>query len=610
MIKRVVVSILVLAAFMIEGAQKEDVGKQFLDNQLKQFNQTSIGIQSHPIQFQVTKQNIDVTHYKQTLKGIPVFASDINLQIDYDNQITYQSGNLITDMPIYQEVMIEKDMAKRTIQDNLPVNIAFTFEPIALMYFIKEETPMLTWHVQAFSTTPYARWHGFVDVSSGKIVQLFNNIPHAKNWDTHDVTIRESDEGLYYNLGERLQNNIPNLATGTAARNVHAYVSESYDYFKNTFNRDSYDDNEGTIVSLVDTEKGISNAFWNGSLLYFGAGGDSENHFGQKDVVAHELGHGVTEYTSNLIYFDQAGALNESMSDIWGVMVDRDDWLIGDDVFPYGALRSMRNPSLYRQPDHMDDYNPTLEDNKGVHINSGIVNKAFYNIAMATSKEIAEQIYYRASTMYFTQTTDFIEARIAIKKAAVDLYGIDSSAVQAIDDGFTQVGINLSERSIIEESFENGQVVHTAAGTIHYYTNNYTYETTFTHENASAIKVNFSNFDTEHGWDFVSLYNQQNQLVKQYSGNRGDFESVAVAGNTLRISFTSDTSITSYGFDIASFEYLEREISTGNTSLLSLKLTDFIAGPNPYNPTTGQLRIDYHLTKSANGALYIYTIGG
>ncbi|MCT4583869.1 MAG: M4 family metallopeptidase, partial [Peptostreptococcaceae bacterium] len=169
------------------------------------------------------------------------------------------------------------------------------------------------------------------------------------------------------------------------------------------------------------------------------------------DIVAHEMTHGVTQYTANLKYENQSGALNESMSDVFGTLVEMEyqpekaDYLCGEDVWtpntPGDALRDLANPENYNQPAHMRDFVNTSEDHGGVHTNSGIPNKAGYLVIDSVGKDKAAQIYYRALTTYLTSTSDFHDAKLALMQSAKDLYGTGSE-YNAVEDAFNAVGIN------------------------------------------------------------------------------------------------------------------------------------------------------------------------
>ncbi|MCG2769925.1 MAG: M4 family metallopeptidase [Anaerolineae bacterium] len=223
--------------------------------------------------------------------------------------------------------------------------------------------------------------------------------------------------------------------------NAHDFAGATYDYFKNTHNRNSYDGGGATMISTANYGRSYQNAYWNGEQTVYG------DDFPVKDVVAHEWTHAVTEHSANLEYRWQSGALNESFSDIFGAMVDRDDWLMGEDLPPHvlggrEAIRDLSNPPRFGQPDHTHDWVETCSDNEGVHTNSGITNKAYYNIATAIGKDKAERIFYRALTVYLDTNSSLEDARAAALQSAQDLYGAASAEYNAVRDGFNAVGLD------------------------------------------------------------------------------------------------------------------------------------------------------------------------
>lgn len=240
---------------------------------------------------------------------------------------------------------------------------------------------------------------------------------------------------------------------------AHHNASLAFDYFENAHSHVSIDANGGDIISFVnvadDNGQGLDNAYWNGAAMFYGNGLQAFKPLaGALDVAGHEMAHGVIQATANLEYQGESGALNESFADIFGVLIDRDDWTLGEEVvktqyFPSGALRSMSDPhnggsSLNDngfQPKHTNEQYTGSQDNGGVHINSGIPNHAFYLFATATTKEKAEKVYYRALEKYHTRSSQFLDSRLAVVQAASDLYGANSAEVNAAKAAFDQVGI-------------------------------------------------------------------------------------------------------------------------------------------------------------------------
>ena len=263
-------------------------------------------------------------------------------------------------------------------------------------------------------------------------------------------------------IGDKKTFNYPRSANNTdwnpTLVSAHYNSGIVYDYFLNTHKRNSIDGNGGSIISLINvadekTGKGFDNAYWNGKAMFYGNGDVAFKPLaGGLDVAAHEMTHGVVQNTANLEYKAQSGAINESMADIFGCMVDRNNWQIGESIvvakyFSTGALRDLSNPNQGGkgtngyQPKTMSQYEKTDSDNGGVHINSGIPNYAFYLIATDVTKDKAEKIYYRALANYLTATAQFLDLRLAVIKAAGDLYGATSAEVASAKKAFDMVGI-------------------------------------------------------------------------------------------------------------------------------------------------------------------------
>ena len=243
------------------------------------------------------------------------------------------------------------------------------------------------------------------------------------------------------------------------AVSAHTNGAKAYEYFRTTHGRNSIDGVGGTVVSIVNVSEkngaGMDNAFWNGEAMFYGSGDKAFKPLSRAlDVAGHEISHGVVQATANLEYKGESGALNESFADIFGAMIDRDDWKMGEDVaktayFPTGCLRDLSNPNnggsslndAGWQPKNVSEQYKGTQDNGGVHINSGITNFAYYKIATAVTKDKAEKIFYRTLTKYLTKSSKFIDCRAAAAQSASDLFGPNSAEVQAVNNGFGAVGI-------------------------------------------------------------------------------------------------------------------------------------------------------------------------
>jgi Zn-dependent metalloprotease len=222
------------------------------------------------------------------------------------------------------------------------------------------------------------------------------------------------------------------------------------------------------LDSTVHYGEDYNNAFWNGTQMVYGDGdGDIFQRFTKSiDVIGHELTHGVTQYEAALEYHGQAGALNESFSDVFGSLVkqysrkqkaDKADWLIGNGLFSKKvkgvALRSMKKPgTAYNdptigkdpQPGHMKDYVNTKSDNGGVHINSGIPNRAFYLTSMELGGyawEKAGKIWYIALTERLRERSIFQSAADTTFEVAGTVYGKNGIEQKAVSRAWKEVGL-------------------------------------------------------------------------------------------------------------------------------------------------------------------------
>lgn len=242
----------------------------------------------------------------------------------------------------------------------------------------------------------------------------------------------------------------------------------TWDFYNKIFGRESVDNHGKTLVSSVHYGENYDNAFWNGQQMVYG---DGDGVIFQRfttalDVIAHELTHGVTQFTAQLAYQDQSGALNESMSDVFGSMVKQwalgqtaaqADWLIGAAIMAPGfkgrALRDMANPGTAYddprlgkdpQPGHMKDYVQTDADNGGVHTNSGIPSRAFVLAAMAIGGNVWEKagkIWYVALTERLTGNADFAKCAAETVSVARDLFPEDPSIAAKVAKAWADVGV-------------------------------------------------------------------------------------------------------------------------------------------------------------------------
>lgn len=281
--------------------------------------------------------------------------------------------------------------------------------------------------------------------------------------------------------------------TDGAAVDAHVYAGYTYDYYFKRHGRAGLNNRDLTITNFVhmvrrqdfDTAPDdlidlyLNAGYLGGGLMIYGEGlppgylllpyRQTVDYFsGALDIVAHELTHGVTEYTSNLVYRNESGALNEAFSDVMAVGVEfmfqppggglgQADYSLGEDVIRPGGTRSLSNPGSFGQPDHYSMRFVGTQDNGGVHINSGIVNHAFYLAVEGgtnrtsgqsvtgvggSNREQMEKVFFRAFTTMMPASADFSTARAVTVQSARDLYGTGSAAERAIVQAWSAVGVS------------------------------------------------------------------------------------------------------------------------------------------------------------------------
>jgi Zn-dependent metalloprotease len=291
-------------------------------------------------------------------------------------------------------------------------------------------------------------------------------------WEIHDAQNGSTLPGRLVRSAD--QPEVSDVSVNEAATGV----TESLALFSD-LGRSSYDDRGATVVTTVHYEQDYDNAFWDGTQLVFGDGdGRVFGRFTKPiDVLGHELSHAVTQFTANLTYEGQPGALNESISDVFGACIKQRhlgqdaasaDWLVGEGIFVPGingtALRSMSDPgTAYDDPQlgkdpqvgSMADFVVTTDDNGGVHLNSGIPNRAFVLAARAIGGESwsgAGRIWYAALTSGLSADSDFATFAAATVAAA----GEHSAAVQ---EAWDTVGVTGGAATAQAPAPDTGLVV-------------------------------------------------------------------------------------------------------------------------------------------------------
>jgi bacillolysin len=374
------------------------------------------------------------------------------------------------------------------------------------IYFIDARTGALLLELNDLKTQASAVGRGLGVLGDEKKISTRTDAGAFQTWDElRPPDVRTYDMKGNLALTEAFLNGEASLPFSELARDsdnnwsdgavvdAHVYSGWTYDYYFKRHNRQGLDNRNIRIVSLVHPVRRQDifsqpdeivgayyvNAFYaGGGVLVYGEGlpagvrlidGSTVDFLaGGLDVVAHELTHGVTDFSSGLIYQNESGALNESFSDMMGTSVEfffqpagggqrQADYQLAEDVWRPSGLRSMSNPASLGDPDHYSRRFTGTGDNGGVHINSGIPNQAFYlSIEGGTNRtsglavtgvgggnrEQIEKVFYRAFTQMLPANANFSTARAATIQAARDLYGAGGAVERAVTQAWTAVGVN------------------------------------------------------------------------------------------------------------------------------------------------------------------------
>lgn len=477
------------------------------------------------------------THVQQTHNGVPVFGGEAIVHLDTVNEEEAQptTDTLIPNLVVATDPALTADYAitaakshykeKKGCDDcltdapksNLWVlrhegfdylvyrvqlsrldGTENTSEPV---YFIDAHTGALVWSydnlqtqaatgsgvslysgTQPISTYQSGTSYYMEDVSRG--LGTFDNRNSARINTTFGTI---SSFGSTYRFADT--DNLWNTTTQKAGVDAHYGAAKVYDYFLSVHGRNGIDGAGGprTITSINGTTglissnvhfgKSFNNAFWTDSRnqMYYGDGdGTQFTALVTLDICGHEMTHGITSRTAGLVYSGESGALNESMSDVFGAMVElyaegvetTNTWRIGEDAYTPAtagdALRYMATPhnapnygyTSNDDPDHYTERYTGTSDSGGVHINSGIPNHVFYLVAKGgphahiagptvtgIGADKAARIWYKALTTYMTSSTNFAGARTATLNAAVALYGAGSAEATAVATAWTACGV-------------------------------------------------------------------------------------------------------------------------------------------------------------------------
>jgi Zn-dependent metalloprotease len=467
-------------AALAPGATSEQAARQFLGAYGSLF-----GLSDQAQELKVMRAEVEkgaaFVRFQQTYQGIPVLGGELIVNLDRNQNVRSVNGELLPDLKLNVTPRLSaaaaRDRALAAIAKGYGINASSLRASAPELWIFNQallggpglRRNTLAWRMELRGVSAAGadiRELTLVDAQVGVVALHFNQIAEAKQrfiCDGNNVPDNDNDQDNNCSTRQppvfvRVEGQ---AATGNADVDLaYDYSGITYDYFFSNFGRDSLDGKGLALYSLVrycptPSSCPYQNANWDGKQMTYGAGFATGD-----DVVGHELSHGLTEFTSGLFYYYQSGAINESLSDVFGELIDLTDgrgndaaavrWQIGEDL-SIGAIRNMQNPPAFNDPDRMGSpnyfsqpcgvlFDPSC-DNGGVHINSGVNNKTLYLIAdgdtfnsqtvngLGLSK--AGQLYYRVESAYLTSASDYQDLASALRAACIALIG--SHGITATD---------------------------------------------------------------------------------------------------------------------------------------------------------------------------------
>ncbi len=478
------------------------------------------------IKSEVDETGMQHRRLQQHYKGIPVETGEYlihetkgstiaangkyyaNLNINITPSFTEKQALDIALQTIHASRYIWQDAAEEAEASHLTQGKKTTWYPkgelviLPSLGYSKAQTTALCWKFEIRSLEPSGRYFIYINAATGKVMHNENRLcgvavtgsgntfyNGTRSFTTDSIgaasyrlrdNTRASGVQTYNmlngtNYGVAVDfTDTDNIWTSTAnqdhaALDAHWGAQQTYDYYLTVHGRNSYNNTGGALLSYVHYSASYNNAFWDGTRMTYGDGdGATFSPLTEMDVCGHELTHGVTEYSSGLIYSYESGAMNEGFSDIFGKTIDffvnpiTADWRIGGKCYTPGtasdALRYMNNPNAAGDPDTYlgTNWYTGAGDNGGVHTNSGVLNYWYYllvnggtgtndvgfnfNVAgLGIAK--ARAIAYRTNSFYLTSSSNYADAGFYSLKAASDLYGNCSPEALSVKNAWDAVGV-------------------------------------------------------------------------------------------------------------------------------------------------------------------------
>jgi bacillolysin len=394
---------------------------------------------------------------QQIHAGVPVLGGELVVNVDRDRNVLSVAGELSPEPSIGVEPTIGAGSARAAAiaavakAQGVPQVRLHAGAPELWIHDSRLlgggglGIPRLTWRSEVSAANPPIRELVLVDAELGSVTLHFDQIADAKDRRVCDAANTDSAYPCGPAAPDRSEGDGP---TGvTDVDDAYEFAGDTYDFFANRFGRDSLDDAGMSLASTVrycpsGEPCPYDNAYWDGEQMVYGEGFAAAD-----DVVGHELTHGVTEFSSGLFYYYQSGAINESLSDVFGELVDLtngvgsdapgDRWLLGEDLPGSGAIRDMAAPTSFGDPDRMTSPNYTADsselDSGGVHTNSGVNNKAAYlmtdgdtfngQTVSGLGIDKVAAIYYDVDTAMLTSASDYADLASGLRQSCSNLVG-------------------------------------------------------------------------------------------------------------------------------------------------------------------------------------------
>jgi len=430
----------------LAAATPEQASRAFLDAYGPLFGLRSPDRELSVMQ-QTTLLGRSFVRYQQVYQGVPILGGELVVQTDQQRAVITANGEALPDLQIPVQPSLAPEAAIQIALSAIarayhvqPAKLAITTPQLwvynpQLLGAPGLPISRLVWRMEVSAARQPIRELVLIDAHKGVVVLHFNQIADAKNRRVcNDNNLVDADGNQDNDCTPakyaRVEGQGP---TGVVdVDKAYEYSGATYDYFFKNFGRDSLDGKGLPLISLVKycfpgDSCPYENAFWDGKQMTYGDGFASAD-----DVVGHELSHGFTEFTSHLFYYYQSGAINESLSDIFGELIDLTDgvgtdtaskrWLVGEDLpSSIGAIRDMANPPLFGDPDKITSPYYTADssgaDSGGVHTNSGVNNKAAYLMTdggtfngqtiRGLGVEKVGAIYYTLEVAFLTSGSDY-----------------------------------------------------------------------------------------------------------------------------------------------------------------------------------------------------------